>query len=206
MILIGQYDSPFVRRVAVTLQLYGLAYEHLPWSAVGDADKIAAMNPLIRVPTLVTADGVAFTDSGTIVQVLDHHVGSGAFLSRDWPDQGDMLRLVAFAAGVADKAVALVYERAFHEGAVPAWTQRLHRQVADTLEMLESERAARSTSWLFGDRLSHADIMLGATIRFLGEAHPGRFDLDGYDALRRHSDGCEALPEFRNVYRAFRLG
>jgi glutathione S-transferase len=27
MILVGQYDSPFVRRVAVTLNLYGIAFE-----------------------------------------------------------------------------------------------------------------------------------------------------------------------------------
>jgi len=85
MILIGQYDSPFVRRVAVTLELYGVAYEHRPWSAVGDAEKIAEVNPLMRVPTLVTGEGQAVTDSGTIVQLLDHLAGFGAFLSRSWP-------------------------------------------------------------------------------------------------------------------------
>jgi glutathione S-transferase len=31
MILIGQYDSPFVRRVAITMRLYGIAFEHRPW-------------------------------------------------------------------------------------------------------------------------------------------------------------------------------
>ena len=39
MILIGQYDSPFVRRVAIALRLYGLPFEHRPWSTFGDADK-----------------------------------------------------------------------------------------------------------------------------------------------------------------------
>jgi glutathione S-transferase len=28
MILIGQYDSPFVRRVAIAMNLYAIAYEH----------------------------------------------------------------------------------------------------------------------------------------------------------------------------------
>ena len=31
MFLIGQYDSPFVRRVAVAMKLYGVAFDHKPW-------------------------------------------------------------------------------------------------------------------------------------------------------------------------------
>src|SRR2546423_11199557 len=57
MILIGQYDSPFTRRVAIALRLYGLAFEHRPWSTFGDADKIAPFNPLRRVPTLLVGGG-----------------------------------------------------------------------------------------------------------------------------------------------------
>ena len=53
MILIGQYDSPFVRRVGIALRLYGMPFEHRPWSTFGDADWIAPINPLRRVPTLV---------------------------------------------------------------------------------------------------------------------------------------------------------
>src|SRR4051794_10562205 len=146
MILIGQYDSPFVRRVAVTLQLYKIGYEHRPWSAVGDGERIAELNPLMRVPTLVTGDGEAVTDSGTIVQLLDHIAGFGAFLSRSWPQQGEVLRLAAFAAGVAEKGVALIYEAAFHEGAKPFWRERMEKQVADTLALLDHERAARKTA------------------------------------------------------------
>ncbi|MET0575043.1 MAG: glutathione S-transferase N-terminal domain-containing protein, partial [Mesorhizobium sp.] len=42
MILIGQYDSPFVRRVGIALTLYGLPFEQRPWSSFGDAEKLRA--------------------------------------------------------------------------------------------------------------------------------------------------------------------
>ena len=48
MILIGQYDSPFVRRVGIALRLYGLAFQHRPWSAFGNADLIAPFNPAVE--------------------------------------------------------------------------------------------------------------------------------------------------------------
>jgi glutathione S-transferase len=75
MILIGQYDSPFVRRVAIALRLYGLPFEHRPWSTFGDADKIAPFNPLRRVPTLVLDDGEALIESMAILDYLDELVG-----------------------------------------------------------------------------------------------------------------------------------
>jgi len=50
MILIGQFDSPFVRRVAIALDLYGIAFEHRPWSTFGDAELLARLNPRKRQP------------------------------------------------------------------------------------------------------------------------------------------------------------
>src|SRR5882757_5856977 len=76
MILIGQYDSPFVRRVAIALRLYDLPFEHRPWSTFGDADKIAPYNPLRRVPTLVLDSGEALIESAMMLDYLDHRVGS----------------------------------------------------------------------------------------------------------------------------------
>ena len=74
MILIGQYNSPFVRRVAIAMRLYGLAYEHRAWSTFGDADKLAAYNPLRRVPTLVLDDGEVLIESFVILDHLDELV------------------------------------------------------------------------------------------------------------------------------------
>src|SRR5690349_15598588 len=75
MFLIGQYDSPFVRRVAIAMRLYGIAFEHHAWSTFGDADKIAPYNPLRRVPTLVLDDGEVLIESTAILDYLDETVG-----------------------------------------------------------------------------------------------------------------------------------
>ena len=75
MKLIGQYDSPFVRRVAVAMQMLGIAYDHWPWSTFGDADKVAQYNPLIRVPTLVLDDGEVLIESAAILDYLNELAG-----------------------------------------------------------------------------------------------------------------------------------
>ena len=74
MILIGQYDSPFVRRVAIAMRLYGLSFEHRPWSVFGDAEKIAQYNPLMRVPTLVMGNGETLIESHAILDLSLIHI------------------------------------------------------------------------------------------------------------------------------------
>lgn len=115
MILIGQYDSPFVRRVAIALRLYGIGYEHRPWSTFGDADRIAAFNPLRRVPTLVLDDGESLIESGAILDHLDECVGpSRAMIADRGVARRHALKVCALATGLADKSVSLVYERVLH--------------------------------------------------------------------------------------------
>jgi glutathione S-transferase len=88
MLLIGHYDSPFVRRIAVTLRTYGMAYDHEAWSTFGDADKIARYNPLRRVPTLVLDDGTVLVDSSCILAALDAQVGPDAAVSPELASRG----------------------------------------------------------------------------------------------------------------------
>ena len=59
MILVGQYDSPFVRRVAISLRLLSFAYEHDTRSVFGDFDSMRTTNPLGRIPSLILDDGNA---------------------------------------------------------------------------------------------------------------------------------------------------
>ena len=206
MQLIGQYDSPFVRRVAIALDLYGMAFEHQAWSVFRDADKLAAINPLMRVPTLVSDDGAVFTDSAAILEVLDDLVGpERALIARTGPDRREALRLMALAAGAADKAVSLVYEANLRETQLASWVERCRAQVAGALDGLEAARAGRTTPWLFGETLGHADIILGTVAYFIGQALGDTFPLSRWPGLAAHSVRCEALPPFKAYKKDFHM-
>lgn len=199
MFLIGQYDSPFVRRTAIALRLYGLPFEHRPWSTFGDAEKVATFNPVQRVPTLVLDDGEALIESGAILDYLDELVGPDkAMIARSGIERRRHLRIMALATGLADKAVSLVYERVLRKEQLKLWVERCEGQIARVLAALELERAAVQTPYWRGDRIGHADIAVACALRFTGEAHPHLFDAR-YPALKAHAARCEALPPFQEI-------
>jgi glutathione S-transferase len=204
MILIGQYDSPFVRRVGITLRLYGLAFEHRPWSTFGDAEKIAPYNPLRRVPTLVLDGGEVLIESTAILDHLDELVGpSQAMIAESGPHRREALKVCALATGLADKAVSLVYEQLLHREKSQVWMQRCQAQIAGVLDVLEADRAGRKSAFWFGEAIGHADIATACAIRFTREAHPGLFDARRWSALAAHAARCEALPPFQEITQPF---
>src|ERR1700686_5455318 len=103
------FDSPYVRRVAVSMQLLDIGYQHANWSVGRDFDRIRAYNPLGRVPTLVADDGEALIDSAAILDYLDDLVGPArALLPARGAPRRAALRLVAIAIGAAEKGALQV--------------------------------------------------------------------------------------------------
>jgi glutathione S-transferase len=200
MILIGQYDSPFVRRVAIALRLYGLAFDHRPWSTFGEADKIAPFNPLRRVPTLVFEDGEVLIESGAILDYLDEVVGpSRAMIAGNGAERRHALKICALATGLGDKAVSLVYERVLRNDRSKLWVERCESQIGGVLDVLEAERAAIPAPYWFGNRIGHADIAVACVLRFTTEAHPHLLPVARYPTLIAHAARCEALPAFVEI-------
>lgn len=201
MILIGQYDSPFVRRVAIALRLYGLPFEHRPWSTFGDGDKIAAHNPLRRVPTLVLDGGEALIESAAILDYLDELVGpERAMIAVRGPERRHALKICSLASGLGDKAVSLLYERVLrkdHQSEV--WVSRCRAQIGGVLDALEKARAAIASPFWSGAAIGHADVAVACALRFTGEAHAGVFDDVRHPALAAHAARCEALAVFREI-------
>ncbi len=204
MILIGQYDSPFVRRVGIALTLYELPFEHWPWSTFGDAERIMPYNPLVRVPTLILDDGSVLIESHIILDYLDGLVPAGrALFPKTEPERRAAMKVAALATGLGDKAVSLFYEKRLHEHASDLWTERCRRQISGVLTVLEAERAQRSGEYWFGARIGHADIAVAVVLRFLSEVHSDLVQLSDYPALKAHANRLEAMPAFQKIVQPF---
>jgi glutathione S-transferase len=204
MLLIGMFDSPYVRRVAISMQRLGLPFEHGNWSVGADFDRIRQYSPLGRVPVLVMDDGVALSDSSAILDALDDRVGpTRALLPPKGASRREALRLIHLAIGAQEKGRDQIYERMvrppekFHE----PWVARCREQMHGALGQVELTCQQRGAgSWLVDDRFTQADIsvacictMLEESLGIFAAGHP-------YPSLKALIDRCEALPEFKATY------
>ncbi len=148
MQLIGQFDSPFVRRVGIALTLYGMKFQHLPFSTFGDSDRFVDKNPLRRVPTLVLAGGEALIDSGAILDHLDEvHGRESALIAPSGPARRAALHRIALATGTAEKAVSFFYAKLFGAPLDPMFVARSEGQIVAGLTALDVECAQRTSAW-----------------------------------------------------------
>ncbi len=187
MNLIGQFDSPFTRRIGIMLRLYGIAFDHQPWSVFGDAEKLAKVNPLMRVPTLVLTDGDVLIETQMIMDYLDRRVGPArSLIPQETPYRHRTQKLIALASGISDKSVILFYETRLHDTPSSTYVDRLTKQILGALEALETARAAAGSPYWDGDVLNQADIAVACSLRHLREAFPEMFSPAHYPALALH--------------------
>ena len=193
MILIGQYDSPFVRRVAISLRVSGFAYQHDTRSVFADFDAMRQVNPLGRIPSLVLDDGDVLIDSAAILDWLDQSVGpERALIPAAGMERRRVLRRMALATGVIDKAGAAAYERLIRPEAYrwPQWIERCLTQAAGGLDALAAE------TWPVRVRLDQAEITTACMLRYLRIAVPDVLPAGRYPSLDALSARCEILPAF----------
>lgn len=200
MILVGRYLSPFVRRVATTLHLYDIAFEHRPLATMGeDRDRIKEVNPLIRVPALLLDDGETLIDSGAIIDHLDQQVGpERALTPASGPERRRVLKLTAVAMGAAEKSVLTIYEQRFRppEKWHAPWVAMISDQARNGLRWLDGE-AARP--YLCGERMTQADVSTVIACEFARIANPDLFASFKCPRLEALSARLSALDAFQRT-------
>jgi glutathione S-transferase len=204
-VLVGQLDSPYVRRVAVTAKLLGIDFEQRPWSVGADQARLRGVNPVGRVPAWIDEDGEVLVESAQIVEHLDDVAGYGRALMPGDPRERFIVRQwLGLLIGVLDKGIAIVTERIFQPQALQGspWTQRCHEQLHSGLADLEQHCAARGEAeWLVHHRITPADVAFACFLTYLRDALP--LDLAPYPALAARRARIEALPAFAATYVPF---
>src|SRR5579862_851618 len=167
--LVGQYDSPYTRRVAVSLGLLGFTFEQDARSVFADFESMRTTNPLGRVPSLILADGTTLIDSAAILDWLDQQVGpERALLPASGPERQAVLQRIALASGTIDKVMAAAYERFVRPERLrwPDWIARCRTQADGGL------RALARQAWLAEARLGQDWITTACLIRYVRLADP----------------------------------
>lgn len=198
MQLIGMLDSPYVRRVAISLRLLDLAFEHKALSVFSTFDAFAAINPVVKAPTLVTDDGVVLMDSTLILEHLERLAAPERSLVPAAPaDHAKAQRVIGLALAACEKAVQIVYENNLRpaEKRHQPWLDRVHGQLAAALRLVEAE-VAGATSWILADRPLQADITAAVATRFVRSRLPDMLTAAVHPSLIALSDRAEALAAF----------
>lgn len=196
MILVGRYLSPFTRRVAITLRLLDMPYQHNPLSTAADRDAIRAVNPLCRVPALVLDGGETLIDSAAILDHIDELAGPPrALLPPSGADRRRAQKLIALAVGAGEKTVSAFYEntRRPADKQYQPWLEECESQIDGGYAEIE---AATGDGWLVGGRLTQADITAVSMLGFTAKVLPDFLERHSYPRLQALAARCEALPAF----------
>ncbi len=197
MILVGQFDSPYTRRVAISLHLLGIPFERDTRSVFGDAAAIRTINPLGRIPALVLDDGDVLIESGAILDYLDDRVGPvRALLPSHGVDRRRALQLIALATGTLEKIGGIVYERTLRppDKRFEPWLERCAVQAAGGLAALEA--ATPASGWYLGAEPRQPDVTVACVVAYLPMRARDLFPPGRYPKLERLLATAEALPVF----------
>lgn len=162
MKLIGMLDSPYVRRVAISLELLGVPFEHEAVSVFSTFERFHSINPVVKAPTLVCDDGTVLMDSSLILQFVEATAGQAL-----WPADHlqHAFRAVGLALAACEKSVQIVYEQNLRppEARYAPWIARVTGQLTAAYAALEAEIVARPA--LFPDA-SHAALTAAVAWQF----------------------------------------
>ena len=137
--------SPYVRKVVVAAEECGLSDrierdETFPWAT---DTQYGGVNPVGKVPALVTDEGQVLYDSPVIVEYLDSLHDGPKLIPASGRARFEALRIAALVDGMMDAVILLFSEltRRPPELHWQYWDDRMRNTVARSLDALEQDAA-----------------------------------------------------------------
>lgn len=198
MRLIGMLDSPYVRRVAISLECLGVPFEHEAVSVFTTFERFQSINPVVKAPTLVCDDGEVLMDSSLILQFIEASKARGRSLwSADPAANQHEFRAVGLALAACEKSVQLVYERNLRprQAQYEPWLERVTGQLLAAYLGLEDEVQRRPA--VFSALHSQASISTAVIWQFTQSMLASIVPASRHPGLVSLSTRLERTPEFQ---------
>ncbi len=204
MKLIGNYLSPFTRRVAISLSALDIPFELEELTPFKKPDPVREYNPVVRIPTLVFDDGDALFESHVILDAIDQSVGPDRALTpAGGPSRRRVMKITAVATATMDKAQWAFYEARFHpaEKVYQWWIDHNETQAIGGLKYLDQlAEAIREDGWIAGtETMSQADISAAVAYSFVEAVRPELSISESASYLAEFARRCEAMDVFRGA-------
>ena len=200
MKLIGMLDSPYVRRVAVSLKRMGFAFEHESVSVFRGMERFREINPVIKAPTFVTDDGQVLMESSLILDYLEFLKGPGnGLMPVTLVERARTLRLMGLALVACEKAVQIYYERNLRPAEIQhaPWIDRVSEQLKTACSELERELARQPL--IAGADISQDGISVAVAWSFIRLVVPDQANADEYPLLATFASEAEQLDIFSSL-------
>lgn len=198
MQLIGLLDSPFVRRVAISLLTLEIPFQHRAVSVFRGFDAFRAINPVVKAPTLVGDDGTALMDSSLMLQYVEATLPGTSLLPVDPAALLRALRIVGLSLAACEKTAQIVYERGLRppEKHHQPWIDRVSGQLHAAYAELEADIRTRPFDATSSRALGQAGISAAVAWHFTQQVLPEVVAASDHPSLVALSAAAELLPEF----------
>lgn len=196
--------SPFARKVRVLAQEAGLAeqMEVVVANPYDTASDLNSLNPLGKVPVLITDEGEALCDSPVICQYLDSRHSGAKFTPETGPARISDLNLEALADGLQDAALSRMNEIRLRPEAF-RWEghhDRMRVKVSRTLDHFETMAATGALPAVPSDaRPTLGAIAVGCALGYLDLRFSSENWREGRPALAGWYESFSARQSMQNT-------
>ncbi|WP_211464110.1 glutathione S-transferase [Collimonas silvisoli] len=198
MQLIGMLDSPYVRRVSISLQLLAIPFEHRSISVFSTFEQFRQINPVVKAPSLVCDDGELLMDSTLILDYAEALAAPGkSLMPTAIGERQHALRVIGLALAACEKTVQIAYERNLRpaEKQYEPWVARVQGQLFAAYQALEIELRNKPLE-VASKTINQAGVTTAVAWHFTQMMLPEIVIAADYPTLQSYSEQAEQLAEF----------
>jgi glutathione S-transferase len=197
MLVVHHLNDSRSQRVLWLLEELGLAYEIRAYQRDATTrlapPELKAVHPLGKSPVLQDGDRTIIESGAIVGYILRHHGGGRLQPAADSPLYDSYQQWLHYAEGSAMLPFLLkLYVSRLGDAGAPLWP-RIESEIANHLGFVEQSLQGRS--WLVGDALSGADVMMS----FVGEVAGARTERSAYPNVDAWVQRIQARPAYQRA-------